>query len=566
MIKKIFIVVLISQLTIFSYSQTLKWVEKAKKAVFSIVTYDDNDKILNTGNGFFVSEDGEAISDYTLFKNAIRAIIITSEGDKMPVKAILGADDMYDVIKFKVDITSKKVPYLSFTQTNLVEGNKLWLLPYSTQKVRSLLSGTISQVDKISDYAYYTINIPLKEKMVSCPLMTDDGLVVALAQKASGQDTATICYGIDARFANSQAISPFSNNDYALKQIGIKKALPNKEEEALIFLYMASSQMDNEQYTSLLNDFIEQYPNSADGYLRRATNQFTLSTEEESLKKVEEDIQQALQISSNKDDVYYNRAKLKYNYLSRGLNNESIQWCFQGALNDIKQAISIEELPVYVQLEGDIHYLNQDFELALASYKKVNTSSLRSASTLFTEAKTLEMLKSSTEEILALMDSCVAQFNKPYSADAAPFLIERARVRMEAKQARLAMLDYDECFNAMLGKVNDSFYELRGQACLEARQYQRALDDFAKAIELNPQELTYYSELAYVNMRVGRNQEAIEVLNKSLAIDSEYAEAYRLIGVAYLQLKENSKACEFFNKAKELGDASVDALIDKYCK
>ena len=35
-----------------SMAQTPKWVEKAKRAVFSIVTYDKNDKMLNTGNGF----------------------------------------------------------------------------------------------------------------------------------------------------------------------------------------------------------------------------------------------------------------------------------------------------------------------------------------------------------------------------------------------------------------------------------------------------------------------------------------------------------------------------------
>ena len=58
-----------------SMAQTPKWVEKAKRAVFSIVTYDKNDKMLNTGNGFFVSEDG-----YTLFKGAERAVVITSEG------------------------------------------------------------------------------------------------------------------------------------------------------------------------------------------------------------------------------------------------------------------------------------------------------------------------------------------------------------------------------------------------------------------------------------------------------------------------------------------------------
>lgn len=549
-----------------SYSQTPKWAEKAKKAVFSVVTYDANDKILNTGNGFFISEKGVAISDYALFKNAQRAVIITSEGEKMPVKAILGANDMYDVVKFSVDITSKKVANLTLSETPMAEGTKLWLLPYSTQKVRSLTSGNVNSVDKISDYAYYTINLPLKEKMVSCPLMNDEGLVVALAQKASGQDTATICYGVDARFANSQEITAISYNDYALKQIGIKKALPETEDQALIFLYMVSSQVDAEQYSSLLNDFIAQYPNSADGYVRRASNQLILSTDDSSLEKIENDIHQALQITDAKDDVYYNLAKMKYSYLVSGLNNEAKKWSFDGALSDIKQAIAIQDLPIYTQLEGDIHYLKQDYNSALASYRKVNGSNIRSASTIFTEAKTLEMLETPAEEVLVLMDSCVAQFNKPYSADAAPYLIERARVRMEAKQARNAVLDYDECYATLLGNVNDGFYNLRGQACLESKQYQRALDDFTKAIELNPRELTYYSELAYVNMRVGRNQEAIDVLKKSLKIDAEYAEGYRLIGVAYLQLKQNAEACEYFNKAKELGDTNVETLIEKYCK
>ena len=73
-----------------SMAQTPKWVEKAKRAVFSVVTYDKNDKMLNTGNGFFVSEDGLALSDYTLFKGAERAVVITSEGKQMPVSLILG--------------------------------------------------------------------------------------------------------------------------------------------------------------------------------------------------------------------------------------------------------------------------------------------------------------------------------------------------------------------------------------------------------------------------------------------------------------------------------------------
>lgn len=47
----------ISMSTSFSIAQALpKWASKAQKAVFSIVTYDKDNSILNTGNGFFIDE------------------------------------------------------------------------------------------------------------------------------------------------------------------------------------------------------------------------------------------------------------------------------------------------------------------------------------------------------------------------------------------------------------------------------------------------------------------------------------------------------------------------------
>lgn len=110
------------------------------------------------------------------------------------------------------------------------------------------------------------------------------------------------------------------------------------------------------------------------------------------------------------------------------------------------------------------------------------------------------------------------------------------------------------------------FYYLREQASFQAKQFQRALDDIAIAIEINPNELTYRSELAVVNLRVGRNDEAVKVMKEALAIDPKYAEAYRLLGVAQLQLKQKKEACASFAKAKELGDPNVDALIEKHCK
>lgn len=150
-------------------------------------------------------------------------------------------------------------------------------------------------------------------------------------------------------------------------------------------------------------------------------------------------------------------------------------------------------------------------------------------------------MKAPAEEVLALMDSCVVRFTEPYTEEAAPYLLERAQARMNANQARAAMLDYDAYYKAVNGKVNDVFYYYREQAALKAKQFQRALNDMEKAIELSPKDLTYRAELAVVNIRVGRNEEALKVLQDALAIDSKYAEAYRLMGIVQLQMKRNRK-------------------------
>lgn len=547
-------------------AQTPKWVEKAKRAVFSVVTYDKDDKILNTGNGFFVSEDGIAVSDYALFKGAQRAVIIDTEGRQMPVLNIMGADDMYDVVKFRVDITGKKVNSLTLATAPPAAGSEIYLLPYSTQKDRSCTFGHVKSIDKmVGNYFYYTLQLRLKEKMVSCPLVTAEGTVFGLAQKSSGQDTTTVCYAADVRYAMDQKISALSYTDFALKDIGIKKALPDTEEQALVFLYMASAQLPSDKYAEVLNDFVEQYPNSADGYMRRAVNRASMS-DAVSMQLVEADMDRALELAQDKAGIRFERAKLVYNYVLNNSEKTYDNWTLDKALEEIREAVVLQPLPVYIQLEGDILFSKQDYASALSCYEQVNRSSLASPASFFRTAQTKEMMQAPVEEIVALLDSCVSRCPMPYTDATAPYLLARAQALLNAGQARRSMLDYDAYFKAVDGKVNDSFYYYREQASLQAHQYQRALDDLAKAIELNPKELLYRAELAVVNIRVGRSEEAVKVLQEALQIDPSYSEAYRLMGLAYIYLKKKNEACEALAKAKELGNENVDDLIEKNCK
>ena len=114
---------------------------------------------------------------------------------------------------------------------------------------------------------------------------------------------------------------------------------------------------------------------------------------------------------------------------------------------------------------------------------------------------------------------------------------------MNADQARNAMLDYDAYYNAVNGKVNDMFYYYREQAALKAKQYQRALDDMAKSHRTESGGFDLPCRTGVVNLRVGRYEEALNVLKAALEKDPKYAEAYRLMGIAQLQMKKDKEAC-----------------------
>ena len=65
-------------------------------------------------------------------------------------------------------------------------------------------------------------------------------------------------------------------------------------------------------------------------------------------------------------------------------------WSYDKAADEIRKAIAVQELPVYVQTEGDILFAKQDYPAALACYEKVNQSNLASAATFFSSARTDE--------------------------------------------------------------------------------------------------------------------------------------------------------------------------------
>lgn len=547
-------------------AQAPKWAEKAKKAVFSVVTYDKENKIKGTGNGFYIDAQGTALSDYTLFENAARAVVINADGKQQDVSRILGANSMYDIVKFNTPIDKKQTTLTLASQPAKV-GETVYLLPYSTQKATTLQTGKVTSVDSIGNNSfYYTLEMKTGEKTVSCPIMNANGEVLGLIQK-NASDESMESYAIGASYGASLTISALSMNDGALNKIGIKKALPDTEEQALVFLYMSSEQMDKETYLSVLNDFLSQYPHSMEGYIRRA-NYYMSMKDTSKYPLADEDLKKAIEVSSSKEDAMFQVAKAMYSYLISQEGKEGYEeWSYGKTLELIRDAIQKNNQPLYVQLEGDILFAQGKYGEAFNCYDKVNQSSLASAATFYSASKAKQLTEGSDiNEVLALMDSAIVKLSKPYFGEAAPYFYERADLRAQAGKYREAVMDYNTFYDAVSGDVTAYFYFQREQAEMQCRMYQQALNDINKAVEMAPEEVDYWVEKGSVHLRVNQLDEAIAAFNKALSMNDQYAAAYRMLGYCQAMQKKNKEACANFAKAKELGDEVVDQLIEKYCK
>lgn len=396
--------------------------------------------------------------------------------------------------------------------------------------------------------------------------MNGNGEVLGLIQKNSDPESKE-SYAIGVTYASSLSISALSVNDFTLNSIGIKKGLPEDESQALVYLYMAASTLDRDSYLGLLNDFISQYPENQEGYLRRATCYINFGDDSHNAL-AEEDLKKMLDIAKQKDDAHYNIAKLIYSYqLNKGDKPTYADWTFERALNEINTAIQITQQPIYYQVQGDIYFAMQKYAEAFAAYDTVNKSSLASAATFYSSAKAKDLMEGvDKKEVVALMDSAVARFNKPYGKDAAPYLYERAGAKTAVKDFRGAVADYNDFYDAMMGQVSAEFYLIRTQAEMQCRMFQQAINDINKAIELDPQNVNYWVEKGGVCLRVNQTAEAVQALEKAISIDSQNAPVYRMLGYIQVQQKQTEKGIANLKKAKELGDEVAIGLLEKYSK
>ncbi len=555
--KKLFTFILTATVLTAAQAQTPSWAAKAAKSVFTLKTFGTDGSLLASTTGFFIADNGEAVSSYTPFRGAQRAVVIDAAGKEWPVACLTGANETYDVAKFRVN--AKKPSALVLADTAASNGDEIWMLPYSANKKPQATKATVKSSETFMDtYQYYTIEPTTPNAETGTPILNAQGEVVGLTQPSSNTQQALI-YAVSAPFAASLKLNGLSPNDPVFQATGIALAVPESLNDALLALIVSRNAFDEQRYTDFVTRFTEQFPTSADGYVSMAG----IAVSHGQYEAADDYLQQAVRKADNKADAHYRYAQTVFQYCLQDSAQTFAAWTLDKALDETRAAYKEDAQSIYRQQEAQILYVQQQYDEAFNVYRQLTTSDLRSADIFFAAAQCKAMAKDTTQQ-LALLDSAVALFNKPYLKEAAPYLLARAQARHEAGKFRQAVADYNEYGSLMATQLNAHFYYLREQSEVAGRLYQQALNDIDKAVEMEPQATLYLAEKTALLVHVSKYPEAVEVAKKLITLDPNNSDGYYFLGAAQWLSDNKTEGMTNLQKAKQMGNSAVQIFMDRH--
>lgn len=540
----------------------------------NVFAYDAEGKLLRSGQGFFISADGRMLTAYSLIKDATKVEVVDAKGNRANLVRVVGANSSVDLIAFSTDM-SKQLGFLAPSSAPAAKNEKLFLLNYTTSKKTIPATTSVTSVEAYNDYKYYHISASNDSRNLSCPLVNEAGNVVAIVQRDVKEEAVTAC-AIDVRFGIDLSITATSALNADLRDLRLPVAIPTSEREALTYIYMLGA-ADTARRAQTLHDFIAAFPENADGYMNRAN----FRAEKQDFKGAEADFAIALQKAENADAtdslatrpeaVHYSMSTLFYrSAYMLSLDSTTAKacpgWTFEKALSEAEKAHAARANTLYLQQQGTCLFALKRYADAHKVYMSVvNDKAFATTANYYAAARSLELSKGDSLQVLALLDSAVVRLPQNAPAASAQIYLERTRRLINAGRHRDAVMDLNK-YEQIVGprNLNAQFYYQRYLQEVEARMFQQALDDIHTVIATSPAPLPYRLEEAFLLLRVGEYDRALAAAESLLADLPESPDCYKVMGLAHGESGRKAKALPLLQKARELGDTSVEPFIKKY--
>ncbi len=162
--------------------------EKYNSAVFMVFT--TNGLTSGQGSGFFISEDGLAVSNYHVFKGSVIGYetIRLIDGSEYQIKEVTAKNELEDIIIFSVDASNKSFNYIPIAQEEPNIGERCYAIGSPKGFENTFTSGEISQKRNNN---LFQISVPI-----------DHGSSGGVLLNSKGEAIGITCGGVDTSGAN----------------------------------------------------------------------------------------------------------------------------------------------------------------------------------------------------------------------------------------------------------------------------------------------------------------------------------------------------------------------------
>merc|ERR1711912_215865 len=91
-----------------------------------------------------------------------------------------------------------------------------------------------------------------------------------------------------------------------------------------------------------------------------------------------------------------------------------------------------------------------------------------------------------------------------------------------------------------------------GNTHMKTKEYQKAIDEYTKAVEFNPKSEVYFCNRAAAYTNLNKFHEALDDCKKAIAINPDYAKAFSRMGLIYSKLQFFTESESCYNTAIKL--------------
>jgi tetratricopeptide (TPR) repeat protein len=329
-------------------------VKRVKPSTVVILTYDKDEKALKQGSGFFISREGDVITNRHVLEGAIRADIKTTGGKVYPVKQVVAEDTEGDIVRVSVDTPPGIASPLKISGSLPSEGERILVIGSPLGLEQTISDGIVSAIREIPGHGKVVqITAPISSGSSGSPVVNTKGEVVGIA-------TFLVREGQNLNFAipqerlaklsagNGDGLAEWTAKILAAREVSVKKILVDG------INFMISR--DYEKALACCEEALKIDPSRSGTYCAIGECHFHLTHYQEAI----EAYKQAIRFKPDSAEAYFGLG-----------DSNSLLSRFQEAIEACQEAIRIK--PDYAEAYIQLGYCYCQLELvreAVAAYKQ----------------------------------------------------------------------------------------------------------------------------------------------------------------------------------------------------